>query len=62
MKWVGERTVKVIENPKIQSIKPIIKYQFDDIKKSLNANSALYMMDNMMLTKLKEDIKRDQTL
>jgi len=54
--------VKVIENPKIQSIKPIIKYQFDDIKKSLNANSALYMMDNMMLTKLRQDIKRDQTV
>jgi hypothetical protein len=47
--------MKAIENPKIRPIKPFIQFHLDSLKKSLYANQALYIMDNMMLSKLRKD-------
>lgn len=54
--------MKVIEDPKINFIKPFIKFTLDDIKKSLNANQSFYMIDNMMLTKLRKDMKSNPVI
>lgn len=47
--------MKAIENPKIRPIKPFIQFHSESLKKSLYANQALYIMDNMMLSKLRKD-------
>lgn len=45
----------VIENPKINSIVPFLKYNTDELEKALNDNPTLYIIDNMMLTKIRRD-------
>src|SRR5690625_4008014 len=49
----------IIKDPKINSIKPYIKFEFNDLKESLYANQSLYLIDNMMLTKLRKDIEHN---
>lgn len=44
-----------IENPKFNSIVPFLKFKLDDLEKSLTDNQALYIIDNMMLTKMRKD-------
>ncbi|MBB6446735.1 hypothetical protein [Bacillus benzoevorans] len=47
--------MRVIEDPKINSILPFIKFDVDDLQTILNDQSSLYIIDNMMLTKMKRD-------
>lgn len=47
--------MKVIEDYKISSILPFIHYDVEKLTKALNKQSSLYIVDNMMLTKIKRD-------
>src|SRR5699024_2909724 len=52
----------VIENPKIKSIKAYIKSDFDNLRDSLYANQSLYLIDHMMLTKLRKNIENNRQI
>jgi hypothetical protein len=48
--------MKVIDNPKISSIVPFLKYKSNQLEKSLIDNRSLYIIDNMSLSKIRKDI------
>lgn len=52
----------VIENPKLNSIRPFIKFKSDELEKALNHNSSLYIIDNMMLTKIRKDFVKNPSM
>ncbi|GEL77074.1 hypothetical protein [Tenuibacillus multivorans] len=49
----------VIENPKLNSIIPFLNDNLDDLEKVLNDNPSLYIMDNMMLAKIRKDFVKN---
>ncbi|MGY0691354.1 hypothetical protein ACW2QC_01015 [Virgibacillus sp. FSP13] len=52
----------IIENPKLNSIAPFLKFRPDDLKNALTDNQSLYIIDNMMLTKIRKDFVHNPTM
>lgn len=52
----------VIENPKLNSIAPFLKFKSNELEESLTDNQSLYIIDNMMLTKIRKDFVRNPSM